>query len=168
MHKNIIDDLSIKMMKTGDETDLSDVGLISLLKQVNDINMVGSDGRTLLIHAALYNRLQVAEYLLNKGADISCRDKMGISALHAAVISSDIDIINLLLSSGIDPNVRDIYGNTALAKASQNREDIIALLLENGTDCTLKNNFGISAYAIFQAYPNVILLMEQYIETHME
>ena len=53
---NIIDDISIKMMSTdfNYEPDYNDKTLIELIKQLPDINMKGSDGRTLLIHSALY------------------------------------------------------------------------------------------------------------------
>jgi hypothetical protein len=54
MKKNIIDDLSVKFMNTDGNFDVPDSERIKIIKSLSDLNMAGRDGRTLLIHSALY------------------------------------------------------------------------------------------------------------------
>ncbi len=42
------------------------------------------DGRTALMMAAMFNRVEVVDYLVSKGADPKAKDANGITALEAA------------------------------------------------------------------------------------
>ena len=160
-----IDNMSIKMMsETNGTLDVSDEELIKQIKEFENINEVGRDGRTLLIHAAFYSRISVVEYLLINGADVLVRDKNGFTALHAAVNAQNYEIIEKLLLKGAPVNSKDNFGNIPLMRASQFRMDIIELLLNYGADCMMENNFGVAAYNAFQAYPDIIQLMNKYVK----
>lgn len=161
--KNIIDEVALKMLSTTNGVfDILDEELIEQIKMVEDINAVGRNGRTLLIHAALYNRIDVASYLLENGADILIKDANGFTALHAAVNSRSYEITKKLLVHGAPVNMKDNFGNVPLMRASQFDLEIITLLLDYGADCMMKNNFEVSAYDAFQAYPEIIKLMDKY------
>jgi serine/threonine-protein phosphatase 6 regulatory ankyrin repeat subunit A len=159
---NIIDDISIKMMSTdfNHNPDYDDKTLLELIKPLPDINMKGRDGRTLLIHSALYNRIEIAKWLLEKGAYIDEQDMLGLSALHCAVISNNCKVAKYLLEQGASIDIRDNFGNTPLMRAGLN-VDIIKLLLDYGANCTLENNSGITPFKMYEAYPDILSLFKK-------
>ena len=73
--------------------------------------------RTPLIAAALHSHIAVMEYLLAKGADVNARDRLGRSALWAAVWGDQPAALRLLLSKGADVNVSAKTGDTLLFMA---------------------------------------------------
>ena len=158
--RNIIDDISIKMMSTelNGVPDYRDEELLKQIKALPDIHQKGRDGRTLLIHTALYNRLDIMKWLLKHGADIEAQCDMGLTALHCAVISNNYVIAEYLLKSGANINARDNIGNTPLMRASLN-EDIIKLLASYGADATLANRNGISPIKKYEAYPAILTIL---------
>ncbi len=67
--------------------------------------------------ACEYGHPHVAEFLLDRGADL--RDQAGTreSALHWAVVGGQISILNLLLERGAPLEERNAYGGTPLEQA---------------------------------------------------
>lgn len=57
-----------------------------------------SNGMTLLMYAARYNKVEIIEYLLQKGADRDIKDSQGFTALKHAELSNAIDAIAVLKS----------------------------------------------------------------------
>ena len=157
--KNIIDDISFKMMCVENKAD--EFKIIDIIEAIEDINMVGRDGRTLLIHAAAYNCENVLKRLLDIGADIRFQDSIGYTALHAAVKCKNINIAKILLSNGADINATNKYGGTVLSMPSPMNVDLIKFLLDNGADPHIKNNSGITPYESFSNYPDIIRLMDE-------
>ena len=49
-----------------------------------DIEGASFDGRTALMMAAMFNRTEIIDYLISKGADPKAKDANGITALDAA------------------------------------------------------------------------------------
>ena len=167
MKKNIIDAISLKMMDNAthrglsESTIYSDTDIISDISKIPNINEQGlTDGRTLLIHAAAYNRKKIVEYLLKNNAEMQLKDNLGFSALHAAVACSNKEIVELLLSHGAPVNITDNLGNIPLFRASHNDPEIIKLLVDFGSDYNHKNNRYISPYIKFQAYPTILELFK--------
>ena len=159
---NIIDDISIKMMSTdlNYNPDIDDSTIIELIKPLPDINMKGRDGRTLLIHSALYKRLEITKWLIENGASIDEKDMQGLSALHCAVISNAPDIAEYLIKKGADINARDNFGNPPLMRAGL-KVNMIKLLLDHGADYTLENNSGATLEKIYEAYPDILSLFKK-------
>ena len=62
----------------------------------NNIDAVGSDGRTALMIAAALGHLRVVRALCNAGADLNLVDGNGRSALDAAIRSEHAEIAALL------------------------------------------------------------------------
>lgn len=153
---NIIDNISVKMLSYISEHNAETADLLNEILSLEDINLKGRDGRTLLIHASAYGHLSIVKLLIESNADINAKDTMGYSALHAAVSAGHISVVELLLNRGADPNALDAYGNGPLFRASHQDNAIIALLLEYGANPCLKNNYGVSPYDAFQAYPQII------------
>jgi len=110
-----------------------------------NINCRDSAGRnsTPLHLAAGYNNLEVADYLLEQGADVNAQDKGGLIPLHNASSYGHLDIAALLIKYHTIVNATDKWGFTPLHEATQKgRTQLCALLLAHGADPNLKNQEG--------------------------
>ena len=56
-------------------------------------------GITPLHTAALHNHMEIAQMLLNAGADLMCRDKEMSTALHHAASEGNLDLVNMLFEA---------------------------------------------------------------------
>ena len=116
----------------------------SALKQGININQaLNSDGDTLLINTLLHsykNKFEIVKLLLDNGADISIKNKKGLSAL--SYVCYDSNILKLLIDQGVKINCQEGY-DFFISSVSSHCYKIIVLLLENGIpiDCTNKIGF---------------------------
>lgn len=91
---------------------------------------------------------KMAQLLIANGANVSDRDKKGLSVLlHAVANYLDFDLLKVLLQNGADINAQDKSGTTALLWAAQHpyeRDDknCVQFLLENGAKANVANNQG--------------------------
>ena len=113
--------------------------------QVN-INLVDNMGRTPLCIAVTYDKINIVELLLNKGADVNLPDRAKVTPLSIAVKNNNIDMIKLLLDKGayIDlrnddrdlrnvPNEQKREKQTPLEIAIEiNNQDIVNQLVNSG------------------------------------
>ncbi len=83
-----------------------------LLKSGEDINAQDKGGWTPLHFAAQEGDLEVAEILVNAGANITLKDLNGNTPLWVATMNSyhSAQVINLLLESGADPTQPNDHG----------------------------------------------------------
>merc|ERR1719150_1844362 len=151
---------AIDLVKEGDQDVLDllrgDTALLDAAKKGNltrvqkllnpeNINCRDSQGRnsTPLHLAAGYNNLEVADFLLENGADVNAQDKGGLIPLHNASSYGHLDIAALLIRYHTVVNATDKWGFTPLHEAAQKgRTQLCALLLAHGADPTLKNQEG--------------------------
>jgi len=84
-----------------------------------NVNAKNKHGATPLAAVAMGRGecLEVALFLLDKGADISVRHSDGSTILHKAVLNGEPDVLRLLIENGADPAVKDKDGKTALDRA---------------------------------------------------
>jgi len=66
----------------------------------------GDEGATLLSTAALHGRLEVARYLIERGANVNATNRDGNTPLHVAAFLCRTDVVQLLLDKGGDVNKR--------------------------------------------------------------
>lgn len=64
------------------------------------------NGMTSLMYAARYNKVDIIEYLLLKGADRNIKDSQGFTALKHAELSNAYEAIALLKSSSVNELVK--------------------------------------------------------------
>uniref|UniRef100_A0A672PPK8 Ankyrin-1-like n=1 Tax=Sinocyclocheilus grahami TaxID=75366 RepID=A0A672PPK8_SINGR len=102
-------------------------------------------GFTPLHIAAHYENLNVAQLLLNRGADVNFMPKNGITPLHIASRRGNVIMVRLLLDRGakIDAKTKDEL--TPLHCAARNGHvRIIEILLDQGTPIQAKTKNGLS------------------------
>ncbi len=86
----------------------------------------------------------ITKLLIEKKADINCRDSEGSTPLHD-VITRDLETARLLILIGADVNSKDKKGRTPLHYAAAGRAEIAEFLLERGADLTARTS---SEYAV--------------------
>jgi ankyrin repeat protein len=111
------------------------------------------DGFPVFALPAVFGHLEVAEYLLGKGADVNAAatNGTGYNALTGAVASGHTSIVAWLLANGADPNYRYGAGYSPLLTAAANGHlGIVSLLLASGADLHAKANDGKTALSFAQ------------------
>eukprot|EP00112_Aurelia_sp_Birch-Aquarium-sp1_P009817 Seg213.4 transcript_id=Seg213.4/GoldUCD/mRNA.D3Y31 product="Nuclear factor NF-kappa-B p100 subunit" protein_id=Seg213.4/GoldUCD/D3Y31 len=114
-----------------------------------EILNIGNDSGEVPLHLAVKSEnLQAFGLFLQKGADVSFRNKMtGMTALHFAVEKENKEMVERLLELEADVNAQTTNGNTplhSLLRAEQ--RNTVILLLEKGADINAKNKDGKSPH----------------------
>ena len=71
-----------------------------------------------LHHACQGGYFSIAEFLIQRGAEVNCRDKYGNLPIHYACEEGHLDIVKLLINKGSDFTSTSNYCNTPLKLAS--------------------------------------------------
>jgi len=104
-------------------------------------------GNTPLLLASREGRLEIAELLLDKGANIEAKNEDGGTPLLIASQGGRLEIVALLLQSGANVEAQgNVTGNTSLLHASSNGHlEIVALLVAKGAKIDTRNKEGKTA-----------------------
>ncbi len=106
-----------------------------LSAQPDRLKAVNERGYTPLHIAARESRIEMASFLLEKGADLEAKNPTGVTPLYAAVASKKPEAVRFLLDKGADPNAQTRYQTTPLfAAAESGSVEIIRLLIERKAD----------------------------------
>ncbi len=96
------------------------------------VNAQGAHGIPLLYFTVIHANLDIAQYLLQQGADPNAAPPGGISPLHGAVMFNQAKMVRWLLDQGADPNPK-YDGKTPLAIAlEKNQTELVAILRDMG------------------------------------
>ena len=97
-----------------------------------------------LIVASYFGLKAVVKPLLERGADVECKDTYGQTPLSWAAGNGHEAVVKLLLEKEADVECKDTYGRTPLGWAAGNgHEAVVKLLLEKGADVECKDTgFG--------------------------
>ena len=110
-----------------------------------EVDVQGRDNSTLLRGASSWRHpahLEIVQWLLSRGANLTVPDEYGWTPLHAAVLSGQVEISRLLQYKA-DVYAQDLYGETPLHNASEEGQVYVArLLLEHGADVNARDNYG--------------------------
>ena len=80
-----------------------------------DINAGDSEfGVTALSWAALLDATEIAEFLVEKGADVNAESRDGSTPLHSAAFLGHTKIAELLIQKGAEVNPKNYRGETPL------------------------------------------------------
>ena len=100
-----------------------------------------------------FSRLEIAELLFERGADIEAPDREGKTALMHAVASNDQRMNALLMFFEADVDTIDERGNTPLMHAAMDNARVNAeRLIDNGADIDARNQDGRTALGIALEY----------------
>ncbi|KAF5306570.1 hypothetical protein FQR65_LT07297 [Abscondita terminalis] len=112
---------------------------------VTDINWQNRRGETAL-HVSLENeRLDIARFLIDEGADVNVTDNYRTTPF---LLASKIGAIDLTKSLRTDLDWQNLHGETALHLAFKNMnvDDVACFLIDEGADVNLTDNTGSSAF----------------------
>jgi ankyrin repeat protein len=103
-----------------------------LKEDPNLINARGAHGIPLLYFPVIHAKIDVAEYLLQHGADPNAASPGGITPLHSTVMFNQPKMAQWLLDHGADPNSK-YEGKTPLAMALEKKQtEMVDILRAHG------------------------------------
>ncbi|MBE9014298.1 ankyrin repeat domain-containing protein [Pseudanabaenaceae cyanobacterium LEGE 13415] len=106
--------------------------LLEIGEDINFRNPNYLDG-TLLQFAIARRWYEIANFLIDRGADTHTKNNRGWTALHWAAVSGHLEIVQLLIAAGADVNSGLERGDTPLRVAGLWRYDaIVEFLINNG------------------------------------
>ena len=96
-----------------------------------------------LMLAALHGHNDVAQLLLDIGAEPNLAGENGDRALFYAVLEGHLNVVQLLLNKGADVNMEDHFGNTPLhCAALMGHKHVAKLLLDRGAEPNMEDHYG--------------------------
>jgi hypothetical protein len=121
--------------------------------------------QTPLMKASSWGDEKAVRYLLDHGANINLKDKLGRTALHLTVWPAHAEVLKLLLEKGAKISIQDNQGNTPLHVAVlRQNEEITKILLEKGAPIDIRNNNNETPLDLAQKQKNkkFVELLTQY------
>src|SRR5699024_8125815 len=115
-----------------------------LLEKSAQINAVNSDGRTAL-HTAISGNgnLEMVKLLVEKGADVTVKDKEGLTLVDHALSKRKMDIVMYLVEKNVDCSDLKTKGWTLLHYAAkEGTKQLVELLVHKGVRINAKNYDG--------------------------
>jgi ankyrin repeat protein len=138
--------------------------------QEQRFEQIERDPTSIEINAALFSAADkgctdLARKLLNKGASLDARDRLGAKPLARAAVAGEVEMVTLFLDKGAAVDAQNLDGSSALYQAAENgRLPVVQLLIERGANVSLAGRSGItplSAAAYMGSVPIVELLMQK-------
>jgi len=125
-----------------------------LVKYGADLKAFDCNRQTALFWAVQsHENSEVAEFLIESGADVNWVDKRLNTPLILAVFARSIEVTKRLLEKDANVQAADKLGNTALHYAAQKEEkELIYQLLKKNANLYLINNYGATSLEYIQGW----------------
>jgi ankyrin repeat protein len=102
----------------------------------NEVN----HGWTPLHYTARYKSVEIAEMLIDAGADLTVQDNQSRTPLHMAAYQGQLIIVQMLIDAGADVYVQDQWNQTPLHYAAVYSEvEIARILIDAGMDLNVQD-----------------------------
>jgi ankyrin repeat protein len=135
----------------------------TLLLEKVDVNEPQGDGATAIAWAAHWDDLEMAELLIDAGANVNAANDYGITPLWLAATNRSLAMVKTLLEAGADANAATLSGESILMTAvSTGNQDVVRALLDHGANVNYQEpERGQSAlmWAIAEGHPSVARLL---------
>lgn len=96
-----------------------------------------SSGATPLHNAVLRENIEVIQFLIDSGVDVSAR--INSKSLIIAARRGNVDVVRILIDSGADINIKNKYGGTPLGSAVlENDIKMTQFLVDRGADLNVR------------------------------
>lgn len=120
--------------------------IVRYLKNVDVPNEKGQTLLMLVLKKAYGGMEEVLELLLEKGADVTRKDKDGVTPLlYYLEHNCNTDVVKMLMKAGADINVRTKDGSSVLHYVcNRGNSELARLLIKKGADYRIVNDKGIS------------------------
>ncbi|MCJ7579477.1 MAG: ankyrin repeat domain-containing protein [Candidatus Aminicenantes bacterium] len=135
-----------------------------LEKDPTKLNVKDEDGYTALHWANMRAHWDIAEYLIDRGADLNVVGGDGGTQINWAVHHDNVDIIKLMVKKGAKLNIRNKWGMTELHTAIwRGNINVVEYLLDQGSDPSIKTNEGWTAlhYAYRSGHDPIIEMLKK-------
>lgn len=111
-----------------------------------NVNAKNCNGKTALMMAIKYGKLDIVQTLIGAGADVNAKNNDGVTTLMYAVMYHGLDAAQIIITNGADVNAKDNNGRTALLDAAKYSSlGMVQMLINNGADINAKDNNGTTA-----------------------
>ncbi len=101
------------------------------------------DDATPLYLASQGGHMEVAQMLIERGADVSAQGKYGNTPLHLALEYRHVEVAQMLIECGADLSAQGKYGNTPLHLALKyGHVEVAQMLIERGADLSAQGQYG--------------------------
>ncbi|XP_068245458.1 protein fem-1 homolog A-like [Palaemon carinicauda] len=126
-----------------------------------DIEQVGSvpygamyeSGATALWASVVGGHIDIADYLISKGAEVNTTTNSKCTPLLAATSQRRLDLVKLLVQKGADVEISDYHGLTCLiAASSSGNEDLVKYLVDVGANVNRRRIDGKGALHVAVRY----------------
>lgn len=125
------------------------------------VNFQDKAGNTLLHYACLDNKIDIAKFLVENGANIEAKENDGFRPIH---VNHSPEFVYFFLSKGVNINSQTNEGDTILhmlaiqeiksEKEYEERINFLKDLIENGANPNVENNTGEKPFHTAYLYGN--------------
>jgi ankyrin repeat protein len=142
-------DVNIQNLKADDYSALmyavkhnkNEIATILIKSDICNVSQQSNVGETALMIAIFNRNIEIAQQLIQAGADLNLQNKNGSTALNFAAANGLYDIVKLLLKKDVALNTQHKSGLTPLMDAvCRGFHEIVILLLNRGADANTQNN----------------------------
>jgi ankyrin repeat protein len=139
---------------------MPDVATFLIVELSQEVNARGFDNNETSLHTtSRRGDVELAQVLLEHGAEIQARDRRGRTPILLASQSRHVELAQVLLEHGAETEARDIDGRTPILIASDKGHVVLVqLLLKHGAETEARDNDGCTLILLASDHGHVELV----------